>query len=418
MQPVKLTIYGNFWDSQIYKGRLYLWDMDNALHIYDWDALVESMFQDDLELPLTCAFLRSDLLYQFSDLNAIFRDPQVHKVVREKLEFISQRGWAYSLHDIENFRMGKQDSPFDTLHDDSAIYYNNIYALTDSGLYLAGAHKPIRYVYKVERKPEKLWDGLGTSIQVSGGTLAIAAADEGLFQLSLWDSNEPEPVSDRYTLFANWAFASIYGSSDLAPGYLAAFSWHRFSDEAASPDRNDRWIRKHERIIDEEEIFGFRPEAPRQDGSLSWGSQEKLYLVNSSQIHIVRFKQKYVSKPDGKNIPFEHIGSIDLTNSHVNNMEQAIGGGVEFFGLIVEYPENLLVATSNDEFYVIQGPITQWRVFPRSVRYENHLHVISDDRIDIYSFNDDYLIDQRSKKAGIEYSETRSRQRMSDEEKK
>ena len=56
---------------------------------------------------------------------------------------------------------------------------------------------------------------------------------------------------------------------------------------------------------------------------------------------------------------------------------------------------------SDDQPYIMQFPVVRWRVFPRSKHYVNHLHVILDDRIEIYSFNNDYFVDQRSKKAGI-----------------
>ena len=37
------------------------------------------------------------------------------------------------------------------------------------------------------------------------------------------------------------------------------------------------------------------------------------------------------------------------------------------------------------------------------MNYENHLHVILDDRLDVLAFYDDYLVDQRQKKFGIEF---------------
>ena len=52
----------------------------------------------------------------------------------------------------------------------------------------------------------------------------------------------------------------------------------------------------------------------------------------------------------------------------------------------------------------IPGPITRWRVYPRSMNYENHLHVILDDRIEIYSFNHDYFLSQQEKEIGIQFT--------------
>ena len=40
MQPVKINIEGNYFDCQIYSGRLYLWTFDGDLKVIDWNALV------------------------------------------------------------------------------------------------------------------------------------------------------------------------------------------------------------------------------------------------------------------------------------------------------------------------------------------------------------------------------------------
>lgn len=41
MQALKLIVPGTYWDSQIYQGRLYLFNMDGSLFALDWDATIE-----------------------------------------------------------------------------------------------------------------------------------------------------------------------------------------------------------------------------------------------------------------------------------------------------------------------------------------------------------------------------------------
>jgi hypothetical protein len=78
---------------------------------------------------------------------------------------------------------------------------------------------------------------------------------------------------------------------------------------------------------------------------------------------------------------------------------------VAYFGVIVECENALVVMNDENEFFNIPDSVTRWRVYPRSIRYENHLHVISDSKIDIYSFNHDYFRSQEDKKIGIKYLE-------------
>ena len=165
IQPIRLTILGDFWDSQIYKGRLYLWDMNNTVRIYNWESFVESLALGGLRLPFTCAFSRGDLLYQPSEISSVvFDDPDVRQLLYAKFNKISESDLVFSLKTLDKHLMGIQDSPFNALHDDSALYRDTIYALTDSGLYAAKAHKASRFKNKVDRNSEKLWDCTGTSM--------------------------------------------------------------------------------------------------------------------------------------------------------------------------------------------------------------------------------------------------------------
>ena len=40
MHTLKVIVPGEFYDSQIYNGRLYLWKIDGSLITIDWDKLV------------------------------------------------------------------------------------------------------------------------------------------------------------------------------------------------------------------------------------------------------------------------------------------------------------------------------------------------------------------------------------------
>ena len=82
---------------------------------------------------------------------------------------------------------------------------------------------------------------------------------------------------------------------------------------------------------------------------------------------------------------------------------KVINGGTAYFGNIIECENALVILQSNRKSLTIPGPITRWRVYPRSMNYENHLHVILDDRIEIHSFNHDYFLIQEEKEIGIQF---------------
>ena len=89
------------------------------------------------------------------------------------------------------------------------------------------------------------------------------------------------------------------------------------------------------------------------------------------------------------------FNTCSLTNAY---------GTTTYFGNIIECENALIVIQSDNDSFTIEEPITRWRVYPRSKNYENHLHVILDDRIEIYSFCHDYFINQNEKEIGIQFS--------------
>ena len=67
MQPAKISIIGDFIDSQIYRGRLYLWTLDGTLCTYNWNDIVDSLYDDDKEkLAYTFTFKDGHYLYKHS----------------------------------------------------------------------------------------------------------------------------------------------------------------------------------------------------------------------------------------------------------------------------------------------------------------------------------------------------------------
>jgi hypothetical protein len=98
---------------------------------------------------------------------------------------------------------------------------------------------------------------------------------------------------------------------------------------------------------------------------------------------------------------FQHLESIGFDSMHGS----IISGGIAYFGIIIEYEDALSVLCSDDTLITFPEAVARWKVYPRSKRYENHLHIIYEDRFVVYSFNHDYFVDQADKLKGIQYRE-------------
>ncbi|MEQ9148637.1 MAG: hypothetical protein RLP13_10195, partial [Cytophagales bacterium] len=134
---------------------------------------------------------------------------------------------------------------------------------------------------------------------------------------------------------------------------------------------------------------------------VSWGIADKIYKARNGGFEIIKYNN-YAKEGEEK---FRKLTSFNLHawKGKVTN------GGTAYFGNIVECENALVIILSDNQIITIPGPITRWRVYPRSMNYENHLHVILDESIDIYSFNQDYFLDQEDKTIGIQFRNEKSK---------
>jgi hypothetical protein len=400
MPPLKLVIPGRYWDSQIYKGRLYLFSRDGDILTIDWDRLIRSWdIGESLTLGLHCAFLRSDYLYG-SHWDLMFSQPTIRNLVNMQFEEIARVNLEVSGPRLQANTLGRQPNRFPFPHSDSTMYNDMLYVSSTEGISRASCRR--RLVHPVSTRLERLWDAPGQAISPSYGSLAVAAGDDGLFELNVGHGRaRPRSVSDQNCTDCAWAFYSIVGSSQLAGGFLAAYHLRRLFrpsylrrpiDSADLPDDIDPdrpYWREFERVLSGEEMFG--------SSGYAWGAQDRICQARNGTVTVIR----YEPWADTAEQRIGRLGSVQLPFTPGT----IVSGKVSLFGILLEFDDSILVITSDGHTTHLQGEPINWRVFPRSKHYENQLHVIYNDHLDILSFNHDYFIPQHEKLAGFTFRE-------------
>ena len=387
MRPHRLTIPGEFWDSHLYRGRLYLMHRDGAAEVIDWDKAVSEVPTDEsTALAKTAAFARSDFLYATA-FSPLFADLEVRRLVEQKFERLSEWDLQIDLRLREACRIGMHEISVPFPYADALIYGNRLYAVASDGVHSATVGRGLKH--GVSTKAFKIWDCQGYALSASWGSLAIAAGDEGLFEHEL-DSypafldESRGPTVASHVGFCSHAFQSVFASSSLAEGVLADYS-RPDEDEDEHSARFGR--RRFRATVPAHRLFGRR-------GDISWGSQDKLCQVSDSSVNIVRYQ------PWGRDEPrFHEWGVVQLAPWKGS----VISGGVATFGIIIETENAMVIVPSQGRPVTLEGEVIRWRHFPRSTRYENQLHVLYDDRLEVWSFNQDFFVDQRTKVAGTEF---------------
>lgn len=407
---ISVRIYGEFWDSQIYMGRLILWGMDGSVTTINWEGFVKrerSYIEPRLHLPFTCAFLRSDFIYS-SAFKSIFGDDEFKSLLRDKFTACSLLAPIETdLSQMEEYsRTVNNKFPFP--HADSSIYLKHLFVAGQDGLFCAPLTGPAAQ-RAVIATPEKRWDAYCTGISSKYLLLGLSAGSEGLYSSRALGDSDPEQISSRHTTASDWVNGSLYGSSQFGGGYLADLTWEgvEFSDvDGYMEDGGERprsvlsyryneekfatsELSVHE--IGEEELFGESRNRIR-----SWGASDRILGLRGGRLHALKMQFRkdstVYSEPEFDRLFREGAPLPDST--------RLISAQTGVFGTVLEFDSGLFVIdTLNDVWEFSRDPV-RWRMFPRSKFYENQLHVIYDEYIDILSFNQDFLADQETKVTG------------------
>jgi hypothetical protein len=401
MQPVKITIQGDYFDCQIYRGRLYLWTFDGLLKVYNWNELVQSFIKKETDsIAMTFCFMDGNYLYK-SSLIELFKDTDFRKLLLSKFENVTKGTFNVTTKKLDNFLIGEQETPSGIIPTDTEIYSNKLYFINDKGLFSSSAHRAKSEKYPVSSRPTKLWDCGLLSIKANKyPQLALSAGDEGLFELNMSRSKpsnlkrveQRQPifqVSEKHSSFSNYSFLSIYNTSLIENSFIALFKWNLNKEEY----KNNAPPRDYDKFVTDKDIF----QTQSKQHFISWGIEDKIYKANDRGFEIIKFNN-YANTEKGEQT-FTKLKNVNLHPWK----GKVISGGSAYFGNIIECEKALVVLQSNNKSITIPGPITRWRVYPRSMNYENHLHVILDDRIEIISFNHDYFLEQDDKEIGIQF---------------
>lgn len=399
MQPLKISIEGDYWDSYIYMGRLYLWTFDNDLLIVNWDQLIEYLFRDRGGEFISDIFTKSHSFHNESIVK-IMNIEEVHRIISSLFANFQNKELVVTEEEIQNFLYAKQSSPFKSLTSDLEIFNKKIYAATEEGFFSSTAHRNLKEKYLVSSRTKKLWDNRLFSINASGfGQISLSGGDTGLYEYNNNEENVVQgmkevdnkiiQISENHSTFANYSYISLYNSSAIGAAELELFNWESDNVNLGHMFNERKYKREFSEKFTEEQIF-----RSSSRSGLSWGLQDKIYRANEEgELEVVSFnnyeEENYFSSPKKIRLQ-EWKGKV-------------IGGGVSHVGTIVECENALVIICDNTNFVNIPGSITKWRTFPRAKNYFNQLHVVQDECLEIYAFYSDFLNKVSAQEFQIKY---------------
>lgn len=408
LAPLRIIIPGRYYDSQIYRGRLYIWTMDGSVRVYDWNKLVNSVVMPKFKvrLPFVFGFMEGNFLYN-KKVAYIFGEDDYHSVLLRQYQNLACQPVTISLDELTSTRLQELNMPLSELPSDTEVYANNVYFAVDSGIYRRVLNRNASDP-SIGPKDTKLWDCRILTLKANKyPQIALSAGSEGLFELNLVKDEAIRPqalesieetkvyrISSKPSSFSNYSFLSVFSSSYVDDSFMALFNWKPLGDEIASRIgyKNLKVYRDFDEVIDAKDIFG-----GEQDSDICWGIDDKIYRIKGSTLSILKFNNA-ANLEKGEQY-YQALKSVTLPS----NIGRPISAGASYFGIVLEFTKGVIVLRSDGGVTTIPDEVIRWRVYPRSKNYLNHLHLLYDDRLEIYSFNHDSLVNQASKRIGIEY---------------
>lgn len=399
MRPVKVTILGKFWDSQIYAGELLLFDEHGAMRRINWREAIDDLATQNeaMQTALRVAFLDGDLFYN-PKVRKILLDPELVEPIKNQLSTLAVSDLQADLmHDWGRY-CSMQDSPFRFLPTDTEVYYNTIFAAGNEGLYSAprqGAAKLNRQGYF-----NRHHDGGVFQVKASDKytSLATASGDDGLMEFPLekddyeYRVGQQKILANRACSACDWAFQSVMGWT-ASSAFMASFK------EEKAPQGAGR-IRLFDRVMDlGDDVFSIQSATRSNGRAIAWGAREKMYYLTSAGLEVADYNPdpSKRSRKKSEYSMFDRRGAI----SESIDVNEVVATGTAPFGTVIELNDELLIIRSDGHTERFQGEPLHWRVFPRSEHYSNQLHILYDDRVEIISFVHDYFVSQSDKLSGF-----------------
>jgi hypothetical protein len=301
------------------------------------------------------------------------------------LDQLGETKQTISIDQLNRYLVAQFPNPLPFPHADVTIFSSTVYAGTKEGLaYSSGVLVP-----NGDRpRAQTAWDGPVIELAPGYGSLAVAAGTEGLFELSVWGIESPtqRQLARRtyhrrsdVTTSAGWVFLGLYGASRSEATFM------RYMPAGKEPyrDASDRELAFE---ADEREIFGTR--------GVSWGSGDRFCLYGGGRLRVVRF----VHQARIQSSRFKQLASEPFRLS-----TRLVSAAIALFGVVIESESAVHVLASDGSRHRFSGEPVNWRAFNRSRQYQNQLHVVGDDRLQILAFTHDFSLAQERKIMGTKH---------------
>lgn len=369
---VSITIEGEFIDSFIYSGTLFLVGMNGTLKTYSWKELVTRSLANSVENKYRTSLfsLLTDSRISAKPIERTFEDETLFSI-QVDAQFLSK---------YEGISFPIEDWPTDL-----SIYANRLYISSDRGVESRRFSWDTGHVKEFE-KPLLIWDELSFRIAPNAmNRIAIAAGNSGLLIATpherQLEKDDLRQLLDTPCRGCDWQESTLV--ADTATGSVRADFERLPKRNSATGDMTEYWkitnsLKRLPPRTLENICIG------QSNAHFSWLGGNKLFAIDEEFRLFSRPNYSSDSEVDMAG-DFELVESIRPTEA--SERLHSIRSGI--FGTLAEFTTQLVKFTENGVTRIANSP-GRWRTFPRSRSYANHIHVIEDYCLRVLAFETNF----------------------------
>lgn len=363
---IKIQIEGDFIDSFLYSGTLFLVHSSAKITTHSWEALLDHAIYDNWgnhTNPLTVAFLK-DCRRKFSPPNTT---DTIHIPEHRLLEY------------------QRSSLQLDRWPTDINVYSNNLYIANENGVDELKYNHETRQIeaagrFSIYKKyAYKISPNNGHRIAIAAGINGVIAAYPRTGFIKPNDDLSPLIEVDAHD--CEWIGGNLAANS-VSGAFLLKFpELPKKPDGRGTPEYWESYnkIRREAPISKklESEVEGKLPYA--------WVAGGKLFkLYETGDLHIEPISEdaadtqlQHIEFPPESTEGREFLGASD---------NRILAARTSLFGTVAEIGDSLF-SINEDGIEMVSSRPVSWRVFPRAKNYLNQLHIVENDSVVIRAYS-------------------------------
>ncbi len=329
----RLSIMGDFFDCQLYGGRLYLWTFNGSLRVYNYPAIIREWARRFDVYDFRCQHYEN-----------------------------GETRFCITSEELRSFLLYERDYLTNEFPTGTEVLSGGLFESNAKGLFTCKI--PMYSRYEGRMPVVKLSDT--PLVYISGAQrrgLVCAGGSDGIFWMPrVTVQHELLHVSNRQTIRAMFCEPGIYAHSGKEEDFLLV-----------KEEGHYETMIKAQNLFPEVEQIAFG-----QRMTWSWGRY--FYMAENQRLLVYEFISK-----DKPMVLKDEVHFWGWKGEFVSAGSCECGTVVELDNAICLFED----WKKEEGGCTIMGPVTRWRMYPRSKDFSSHVHIIFDDRMDIVVLNDD-----------------------------